>query len=191
MGVIPKFTCGEEGPEFVGGKKHWLVTFDRVPHLMLERLTQLLESSITERDASVHDPPPPLCTFSSVVEPSISILAYLKRISRGAVCCATVFVFASIYLDRALRTKKLVITKLSVHRAVLSAVSTAAKFVDDDVMQDSVFAKVGGVTPFEFGRLERIFVGEVLEWKLFVSVEEMNNAAELLMPLRGGVAGYS
>ena len=141
-----------------------------------------------ERVVDVHDPPlPPWSVlFSSISEPSISIITYLKRLSRGAVCSATVFVFAAIYLDRALRTKKLPITKLSVHRVVLSAVSAAAKFVDDNVVQDAIFAQTGGVTPYEFGRLERIFIAEVLEWRLFVSVEEMNQVAEQMrLPAAG------
>lgn len=120
--------------------------------------------------------------FASSQEPSITVRDYLKLLSCEAYCDATVFVVASIYLNRAM-LEGLILSKLTVHRIVLIAVSTAAKFVDDDVITDKMFARSGGVSLHEFRKLEHKFVATVLKWKLFVTSEEFVKAAELMKPM--------
>lgn len=170
----------KEGPDFLGGRPHWLVRFDDVPHLLLQNLAAVLDEH-AERGGTA--PPPDgrmAAIFLGQCVAKITILAYLERMARRARLGASTFVVAAVYLDRGLRAGSLVLCPRALHRVVLGALVLAAKFVDDDVLSDRDLAEVGGVSRTDFGRIERAFLVQVLEWRLYVCEVELLCAADKL-----------
>ena len=180
-GVRAKSLGGEEGPEFFRGRKHWLVGLELLPHLLVRRVAERLEGRMEPASVGRTD------IFSSSFVPEVPLVTYLWRFWTVAQCGPATFVVACIYLERGVAAGSLVLTPLTMHRAVLAAVSSAAKFVEDRVPRDTIFARAGGVTGREFGRLEYGMLS-LLKWRLFVRSEELEFVAETLRPGGGGSA---
>jgi hypothetical protein len=70
------------------------------------------------------------------------------------------------------------ISRLNIHRLLVTAVMIAAKFFDDVYYSNGYYARVGGVRLKEMNLLEVRFL-DLLQWRLFVSPMEyqqyMNN----------------
>lgn len=92
----------------------------------------------------------------------------------------TSFVVALLYLERVSSSGRLALTRLTVHRAALVAVSTAAKFVEDDVADDGSFCEAGGVSRKDFWQLE-LAMTTALEWRFSVEIDELRARAEGLL----------
>lgn len=177
---IPDRLRQKEGPDFLGGRPHWLVRFDDVPHLLLQNLAAALDEH-AERSGAALPPDVRMAeVFLGKQAARISIFAYLERMARRARMGASTFVVATVYLDRGLRAGSLVLCPRALHRAVLGALVLAAKFVDDDVLSDRDLAEVGGVSGKDFGRIERAFLVQVLQWRLYVCEAELLCAADKL-----------
>jgi hypothetical protein len=173
-GVGAKGLGREEGPEFLWGRKHWLVGLELLPHLLVRRVAERLEGRMEPTSVVSTD------LFSTSFEPEVPLVTYLWRFWTVAQCTPATFVVACIYLERGVTTGSLMLTPLTMHRAVLAAVSSAAKFVEDDVSSDTTFARAGGVSGTEFGKLEYGML-LLLKWRLFVSSEELESVAESLI----------
>lgn len=117
---------------------------------VLERLIdvndkcQLVQSAITK--------------FQSIFPPEVSILAYLERIHKYARCSDSCFVIALIYMDRLIEMRNIVLSKLNVHRILITSVLLSAKFIDDLFYNNAFYAKLGGITTLEMNLLELEFL---------------------------------
>jgi hypothetical protein len=110
--------------------------------------------------------------FHGSCVPSISICEYLRRIHKFFGCSDECFVIALVYIDRISKMKRLVpLCDLTVHRLLLIAMVTAAKFHDDNHYKNMYYAKVGGIGSTEVNKLEALFL-RMLDWNLCVSGRE-------------------
>jgi hypothetical protein len=168
----------EEGPEFLGGRQHWLVSLDLCPHLLLRSVAERLVVRVTQGDAE-EEPAPGSQSFRSDRLPSISVEEYMERLSVHADCTPTTFVVALVYLLRGVDSGMLTLTSLTIHRALLAAAATAAKFVEDEPASDRDFCRAGGVSGRGLWRLETALAA-VLQWRFYVGAGELQAVAESL-----------
>ena len=120
----------------------------------------------------VEDGSAPLTVFHAVRVPSVSIHDYLFRISRYFLCSPECFVMSLIYIDRIMKKQQgFVISKLNIHRLIVTSMMLAVKFFDDVYYSNAYYAKVGGVKAPEMNLLELHFL-RLIDWHLFVSPEE-------------------
>jgi len=114
----------------------------------------------------------PLTVFHAVRVPSVSIHDYLFRIARYFLCSPECFVMALVYIDRIMKKQNdFVISKLNIHRLIVTSMMLAVKFFDDTYYSNAYYAKVGGVKAQEMNVLEVHFL-RLIDWHLFVSPEE-------------------
>ncbi|EER15302.1 conserved hypothetical protein [Perkinsus marinus ATCC 50983] len=127
--------------------------------------------------------------FHSVVIPNISVADYLIRLSKFFHCSGECFVIALVYLDRAVKEAASVaacdvaapsiedqssifnITRLNVHRLLLTALTLAAKYYDDCYYANKRYAEIGGVCTRELNSLEAYFL-DMIHYRLYVAPEE-------------------
>lgn len=110
--------------------------------------------------------------FHGSCVPSISICEYLRRIHKFFGCSDECFVIALVYIDRISKMKRLVpLCHLTVHRLLIIAMLTAAKFHDDIHYKNKYYAKVGGISLSEVNKLEALFL-KMLDWNVVVSAQE-------------------
>ena len=96
--------------------------------------------------------------FCSSYAPTVPIEAYLHRIRQYAKCSDSCFIVALIYTDRVINSHKFNLTRLNVHRMILTAVLLAAKFLDDTYYNNSFYAQLGGIGLSEMNALELEFL---------------------------------
>jgi len=77
----------------------------------------------------------------------------------------------SVYIDRLISKRKVVLDALNVHRLVVTSVMLAAKFFDDMYLDNHHYAAVGGVPKTEMNILELEFLF-LLEFNLFVTTAD-------------------
>lgn len=92
--------------------------------------------------------------FDSSSEPTISILEYLQRLRRYGNFHDSCFILGLIYLDQYVSKLSIVLSKLSIHRLIITCVMLAIKFYDDNFYKNSFYAKLGGITLQEMNRME-------------------------------------
>eukprot|EP00762_Andalucia_godoyi_P006913 ANDGO_08289.mRNA.1 Cyclin-U4-1 len=110
--------------------------------------------------------------FHSNCQPSISVRQYLDRIVGHSGCSPECLVLALMYLDRiSTHNQKLVISGLSVHRLLITAVMTAAKFFDDAYYNNAHYALIGGVSAAEMNAMELEFL-YMVDFSLSFTPEE-------------------
>lgn len=119
--------------------------------------------------------PPNRTCFHAKVAPKVSVEVYLARIRKHVPCSDACFAIALVYIDRICRHDGgIEVSKLTLHRLILTAIVLATKFYDDDEdvhYHNAYFAKVGGISVQALNILEVRFL-ELLEWKLQVPVAE-------------------
>ncbi len=76
-----------------------------------------------------------------------------------------------VYIDRICeRNPSFMISSLTVHRFIITAVTCASKALCDTFLTNSTYAKVGGVSTKELNILEVEFL-HLIDWRLTVQVE--------------------
>ncbi|KAG8531498.1 uncharacterized protein KY384_003127 [Bacidia gigantensis] len=96
--------------------------------------------------------------FYSKKPPPISLEEYLTRLHKYCPMSTAVYLATSLYIHRLAIIEGLVpVTTRNVHRLVLAGLRVAMKALEDLSYPHSRFAKVGGVTEVELGRLEVSF----------------------------------
>ena len=100
--------------------------------------------------------------------PKISIEDYLKRIKKYTHLEDSTLVIALIYIDRLLENQNIKLSKYNVYRILLSAILLAIKYNEDEIYDNSYFAKVFGIKNKELNKLENEFLN-LIEFKLFIS----------------------
>ena len=110
---------------------------------MLSNLSEYLQRKI---DANRERCSQYLTGFHVESPPEISVNNYLRRLATYLKCSKECFVIALIYVDRLMKAKKgLYLNSLTVHRLLLTGITLAVKFFEDDPPSNKVFAHIGGV----------------------------------------------
>ncbi len=96
--------------------------------------------------------------FYSKKPPPISLEEYLSRLHLYCPMSTAVYLATSLYIHRlAVIEKILPVTARNVHRLLLAGLRVAMKALEDLSYPHARFAKVGGVSEAELGRLEISF----------------------------------
>jgi hypothetical protein len=112
--------------------------------------------------------------FYSKKPPSISLEEYLLRLHRYCPMSTAVYLATSLYINKlAVLERALPVTPRNVHRLVLAGLRVAMKALEDLSYPHRRFAKVGGVSEAELGRLEISFC--------FLTNFELKVDAEMLL----------
>lgn len=84
--------------------------------------------------------------FYSTFRQPFTLESYVARIVHYTNCSRSVFVVALIYMDRIKRSDpRMAISELNVHRILMTAVVLSVKYLEDELYQNSQFAKIGGI----------------------------------------------
>lgn len=100
----------------------------------------------------------PFLKFQSSYEPDVAIDYYIARVAKYSKCSESCLVIMLIYIDRLIENKGLVLTKLNVHRMIITSLMVAAKYHDDLFYNNTYFAKLGGIPIGELNALEVDFL---------------------------------
>jgi hypothetical protein len=96
----------------------------------------------------------------------------MARIMKFAPLSDELLIMSLIYLDRFMeRNTDTLLSRLNIHRLMLTSVVLSAKFNSDFFYTNSYYAHVGGVTCLEMNALERTFLTK-LNYHLTVQKEE-------------------
>lgn len=138
--------------------------------------------------------------------PGISLHAYLTRVLKYCPVTSDVFLSLLVYFDRIakkannLRMKKesqsshnieggidnddseqlFVMDSYNIHRLIISGITVSSKFFSDIFYKNLRYAKVGGLPLEELNYLELQFL-LLLDFKLMISVEDLQNYGDLLL----------
>eukprot|EP00252_Welwitschia_mirabilis_P020592 TRINITY_DN5079_c0_g1_i3.p1 TRINITY_DN5079_c0_g1~~TRINITY_DN5079_c0_g1_i3.p1 ORF type:complete len:171 (+),score=21.67 TRINITY_DN5079_c0_g1_i3:416-928(+) len=109
--------------------------------------------------------------FHGLRTPTVTIQSYIERIFKYSNCSPSCFILAYAYIDRFMQQQsEVLITSLNVHRLLITSVMVAAKFVDDAFLNNTYYAKIGGISVSEMNRLEIEFLFN-LDFKLQVTLD--------------------
>jgi len=129
------------------------------------------------RMASEEQPSPGRTCFHARLAPKVDIEFYLSRIRKHIPCSDACFVLALIYIGRVTESNTgIVVNELTCHRLFLTAIMLATRFHDDEEVEhysNAFFAKLGGIGVEELRTLEIRFL-QMIDWKLYVSIEEFS-----------------
>lgn len=118
--------------------------------------------------------------FWSKRPPGIPLMEYLMRMHKYCPMSTAVYLATARYIGRlAVRDRLVPVTPRNVHRLVLAGLRVAMKALEDMCWPHSRFAKVGGVTEAELGRLEVTFLF-LAAFDLKVDEEDLTQEAESL-----------
>ncbi|KAF8621547.1 hypothetical protein AX15_007716 [Amanita polypyramis BW_CC] len=148
-------------------------TFEDVP---TEHLAQLI-ADMLERVMAHNDQiplsPESLTRFHSRSAPSISILDYLKRITKYTKVEKSCLLVIPCYIDRiCARMPLFTLSSLTCHRFVITSITVASKGLCDVFCTNSLYAKVGGIYVTELNVLEREFLSAI-DWRLMCTRETL------------------
>ena len=118
--------------------------------------------------------------FYSKRPPPISLEEYLQRLHRFCPMSTAVYLATSLYIHRlALVERVITVTARNVHRLLLAGLRVAMKALEDLSYAHRRFAKVGGVSETELGRLEISFCF-LTDFELKVDKEMLHQQAMML-----------
>lgn len=136
--------------------------------------------------------------FHGTNVPGISLHAYLTRVLKYCPVTNEVFLLLLVYFDRIakkannLRKKKrdgeddseseqlFVMDSYNIHRLIILGITVSSKFFSDIFYKNLRYAKVGGLPLEELNYLELQFL-LLLDFKLMISVEDLQNYGDLLL----------
>lgn len=108
--------------------------------------------------------------FQSSSLPSISLSAYLRRLSRACQCSSGSLVLMLVYLDRLIEDARLLLSPFNIHRLVMTSLLLAMKYHEDLYYNNNFLGTVGGMALEEVNALERL-LWKTLHYHLYVSLE--------------------
>ena len=149
---------------------------DTAPRLeaLLSIMSDWLETLISNEKATqrVKD-----TIFHGVCAPDICLTEYMQRIAKYAVLGSTEFILTMLYMRRLIeKHQQFPCSERSMHRAILAVVLIATKMHRETTFSNKYYARIGGISSCELGRLERCILA-LLEYRLFVSKDEFEVGA--------------
>ncbi|CAK7895724.1 hypothetical protein CAAN1_05S04962 [[Candida] anglica] len=133
--------------------------------------------------------------------PGISLHAYLTRVLKYCPVTSDVFLSLLVYFDRIAKKANnlkrsrnkdgeenddgtseqlFVMDSYNIHRLIISGITVSSKFFSDIFYKNLRYAKVGGLPLEELNYLELQFL-LLLDFKLMISVEDLQNYGDLLL----------
>lgn len=129
--------------------------------------------------------------------PGISLNAYLTRVLKYCPITNEVFLSLLVYFDRIARRANnlnknkqngegddseqlFVMDSYNIHRLIILGITVSSKFFSDIFYKNLRYAKVGGLPLEELNYLELQFL-LLLDFKLMISVEDLQNYGDLLL----------
>jgi hypothetical protein len=135
----------------------------------------LMTESASEESAPLRIPQ--LQRFDSSKVPPISLYDYMERLTKYG-HFDTSPTLALIYLERLLAAdSNFAVTSRNVHRLLITCMTVAEKYINDQPYVNSYYASVGGLRLEELNRLEAI-LARALSWRLGASPQEYNKKLE-------------
>lgn len=129
--------------------------------------------------------------FHGTNVPGISLQAYLARVLKYCPVTNEVFLSLLVYFDRIAKKANnfkrkdedhqlFVMDLYNIHRLIILGITVLLKFFSDIFYKNLRYAKVGGLPLEELNYLELQFL-LLLDFKLMISVEDLQNYADLLL----------
>lgn len=129
--------------------------------------------------------------FHGTNVPGILLHAYLARVLKYCPVTNEVFLLLLVYFDRIAKkannfkkndeeSQMFVMDLYNIHRLIILGITVSSKFFSDIFYKNLRYAKVGGLPLEELNYLELQFL-LLLDFKLMVSVEDLQNYADLLL----------
>eukprot|EP01060_Flectonema_neradi_P029342 TRINITY_DN4032_c1_g2_i1.p1 TRINITY_DN4032_c1_g2~~TRINITY_DN4032_c1_g2_i1.p1 ORF type:complete len:175 (+),score=37.75 TRINITY_DN4032_c1_g2_i1:62-526(+) len=117
--------------------------------------------------------PSPVSYYHGMSASETPIIRIIKHWLDTSLAPSVTVSMAAIYIERAMK-KGLVVSSITVHRVVLSALLVATKFHCDchDLATNGYYASGFHLKLAELNRLEVKFLNDI-EWETFVSAEEL------------------
>lgn len=113
--------------------------------------------------------------FKTRVAIKLSVKSYVMRVIQYAYCSEEAYIISLIYLNRLHRRYgNRFYNYLTFHRLYITSILIASKFIDDMIVDNSYYAKVGGIPTSELCLLELTFL-EDIDYELYVSEHEYLN----------------
>ncbi len=120
------------------------------------------------------NPCPGKTKFHSLTIPKISITDYVLRVQQFVSCSESCFICAAIYMDRFQIATNCWLDPFTFHRLFITALLIAAKVNDDDIQNNAIYAKIGGLSTLELNMLECELLN-YLQFDVIVSVERFEH----------------
>ncbi|KAK7472944.1 Pho80p cyclin, variant 2 [Stygiomarasmius scandens] len=115
--------------------------------------------------------PESLTRFHSRSAPGISVLDYLKRIVKFTKVEKSCLLITLHYIDKiCTRTPLFTLSSLTCHRFIIASITVSSKGLCDVFCNNSLYAKVGGISVSELNTLEREFLS-MIDWRLTCTYE--------------------
>ena len=105
-------------------------------------------------------------------KPNISLSRYIYRINKYLDPEISTFIISFIYMEKLTSTRslKLKIDENNIFKLILTSLTIAIKYNEDDTHDNKFFSKVGGLTLKQLNELELNFCA-MLKWDLFISYD--------------------
>mmetsp|Transcript_10763 Transcript_10763/g.9694 ORF Transcript_10763/g.9694 Transcript_10763/m.9694 type:complete len:368 (-) Transcript_10763:389-1492(-) len=116
------------------------------PDVIIKVIAKVLDRLIEINEQARNQSAEIITKFHSLYAPDVSLEQYLQRIKKYANCSISCFVIALIYIDRLIAKQGLAISRLNVHRLLITSVMIAIKFHEDDYYKNTFYAKLGGLS---------------------------------------------
>ena len=155
---------------------------DHYISMKLQIIAELLHDICKENRKNSEDSTLLLKPFLSKKIPSISIVDYIKRLSKHSKVCDEIFVLVLIYLDRICAMYKVNLNYYNIHKLILASFICSVKYLEDEYYSISHYAKIGGVSKKEMINLEYEFLS-LLDFNLFIKEEIFNKYTNSLLNL--------
>ena len=160
-------------------RSHLPVSASRGP--LISVLSCVLEQLFSNPNDTLPTDPRQISMFHTERIPSISIGQYLDRIAYYSECSEEALVMAFIHISRIYHSntsggggngchpaaKGFQLNTLSIHRLLLVAIMSAAKFWDDSYYNNAFYGKIGGVATRELNALEVEFLA-LIAFELYI-----------------------
>ncbi|KAK0195197.1 cyclin-domain-containing protein [Armillaria mellea] len=115
--------------------------------------------------------PQALTRFHSRSAPAISVVDYLRRITRFINVERSCLLVSLFYIDAiCARHPLFTLSSLTCHRFLITAIAVASKCLCDTFCTNALYAKVGGISVTELNILEREFL-QMIDWRLMCTRE--------------------
>jgi hypothetical protein len=151
---------------------------------LIDTVALLLEDMLSDngtRYTSVEEIPE-VTPFHAKKLPSISLRAYIKRFADFSNCHDNVFVLALIFLDRlGEEVPDFSLDTFNVLRLLLLSMTMGVKSYDDAYYKNSYYAKIGGVSTEEFNALEKEYLVNYIQFRLYVDPETYDSYVQDLV----------
>lgn len=138
-----------------------------------EQLLRFMHDGMQQRGISPEREEEEKATFfTSETKPQISVLDYMKRLTRSLEMDAVGILSAYIYLMRYLEASEIKLTDFNIHRIVATVFVITQKYLYDSYFNIRGCMSITCLALFELTRLEPLFY-EGINWELYINPETL------------------